>query len=253
MSNITILIPTSPIPSHPSTAILDETISNIRKYTDAKIIIMADGVHPSLEHRAEDYKQYLSSVFDKLDSYGDAQLFIFPDHVHQAIMTKYVLSNIVKTPLILFCEHDTSPIGDIPFDALCRYIENNEMGINYVRFNIFHEILPEHQHLMLDKKPQLHYIKLVGGEEHDKLMLVRTIQYSQRPHIASAKWYLEILKAFFGDKKTMIEDVMHSVVQETYKERGLDIFGLAIYTPEGNQLRSYHSDGRGGDEKIIEA
>jgi hypothetical protein len=44
---------------------------------------------------------------------------------------------------------------------------------------------------------------------------------------------------------------MHSVVQTEYERLGKDTFGLAIYTPEGNQLRSYHSDARGTDEKII--
>jgi len=42
---------------------------------------------------------------------------------------------------------------------------------------------------------------------------------------------------------------MHGVVIEGHKIDGTD-FGLGIYTPEGNQLRSYHSDGRGNDEKI---
>jgi len=41
------------------------------------------------------------------------------------------------------------------------------------------------------------------------------------------------------------------VVQVEYDKRGRDTFGLAIYTPTGNQLRSFHMDGRGDDLKII--
>ena len=62
MSNITVVIPTSPIPSHPSTDILDETIFNTRQYTGARIIIMFDGVHESLAHRKEDYENYKIAV-----------------------------------------------------------------------------------------------------------------------------------------------------------------------------------------------
>lgn len=243
-NQITILIPTSPIPSHPSTAILDETISNLRKYTDAPIIIMEDGVHESLASRTEDYDAYKQAIFEKIESgeYGRCFEINFEHHTHQAEMTKQALKHHVKTPLIMFVEHDTSIIGDVPFKELCDLVElSNE--INYIRFNIFHEVLDVHQYLMLDKVPRI----------YNGVRLVRTIQYSQRPHIAKSNWYRDILFTWFKpQQKTMIEDVMHSVVISKYECLGFDTFGLAIYAPEGNMLRSYHSDGRGDDEKIIE-
>jgi hypothetical protein len=247
-TNLTILIPTSPIPSHPSTDIIDETIHNIRQYTDAKIIIMVDGIHPSLEHRRDDYKKYYMNLLERADSgaYGECWLHSFPEHNHQSMMTRYVLNNIVKTDLVMFCEHDTSPIGDIPFDGLCEFVRSSAT-INQLRFNIFHEILEEHQYLMIDKEPK------VWKTEHGEFRIVRTMQWSQRPHIAKTLWYKNIIEIYFPEKRSMIEDVMHSVVIEDNKLRGHDIFGLAIYAPEGNQLRSYHSDGRKTDEKIIEA
>lgn len=245
-NQISILIPTSPIPSHPSTAILDETISNLRSYTDARIIIMMDGVHQSISHRTEDYENYKKSVIEKIENseYGECFYHDFEWHTHQAKMTETILANskYVSTPLLLFCEHDCSPIGEIPFKLLCNVLEQSR-GINYIRFNIFHEILEEHQYLMLDKQPK-HY---------NGVKLVKTIQWSQRPHIAKVKWYRDLLFTYFKDEKMMIEDRMHSVVVCKFKSLGFDTFGLAIYTPEGNQLRSYHSDGRGDDEKIIEA
>lgn len=244
-NQLSVLIPTSPIPSHPSTAILDETISNIRKYTDAKIIIMFDGIHHSLELRKPDYMEYLHRVSVKIEGkdYGDCGIIVFNEHTHQSAMTKTVLQYEVETPLIMFCEHDTSPIGDIPFQQLCDFVQHDEQ-INYLRFNIFEQTPQEHSYLMLSKKPVI----------KNGVSMVRTIQFSARPHIAKADWYLKILKDCFGiGEKMMIEDRMHSIVQESYKELKKDVFGLAIYAPEGSQLRSYHSDGRGADEKIIEA
>ncbi len=240
---ITVLIPTSPIPSHPSTSIIDETISNIRKYTDAHIIIMIDGIHESLEHRRTDYEVYKNAIIHKTlnGEYGDCRCLPFHTHTHQAKMTREALQ-FVKTPLILFCEHDTSPIGDIPFVKLCEFVLNTP-DVNYIRFNIFHMILPEHRQLMIS-----------DPKEVDGVRFVRTIQWSQRPHIALSDWYRKILKDHFGpEHKTMIEDVMHSVVQCAYHEKEYDTFGLTIYTPEGIQLRSYHSDGRKDDVKIVEA
>lgn len=239
MDKLTILIPTSPIPSHPSTEIIDDAISKIRVYTDAQIIIMFDGVHTSLEHRRSAYKEYLFNVEDNIDvgNYGRCRTLLFNVHEHQARMTRKALES-VSTPLIMFCEHDCAPIGDIPFHHICETVEH-ERTINYMRFNIFDRILEEHNYLMLTSS-----ITSLG------IPYTRTIQYSQRPHIAKTDWYRDILTKYFKpEDKTMIEDVMHGVVIEGHKITGED-FGLAIYTPPGNQLRSYHSDGRGSDEKI---
>lgn len=243
---LTILIPTSPIPSHPSTAILDETIANIRKYTDAKIIIMCDGIHTSMEKRTGDYADYVGKIMvkSKTGIYGECHIMVFTRHTHQSDMTWKILNDMADTPLVMFVEHDTSPVGQIPFDEICEMVLESDT-INNIRFNIFHTILDEHKPLMLDKEPIF----------ERGIRLVRTIQWSQRPHIAKTQWYKDILQKYFIDAdkhKTMIEDVMHSVVQVSYDELKTDIFGLAIYTPEGNQLRSYHSDARGTDEKIIE-
>lgn len=239
MNQLTVLIPTSPIPCHPSTEILDETIANIRKYTESEIIIMTDGVHRSLEHRRKDYNGYIRNIEENIEIgyYGNAKIYFFNEHEHQARMTRRVLES-VDTPLIMFCEHDTSPIGEIPFDSICNMVKFSPI-VNCIRFNIFDRILQEHEYLM------------IGSEVENGIQFQKTIQWSQRPHIAKNGWYKEILKNHFKpEDKTMIEDVMHSVVQDYYTEHGTDGFGLAIYTPPGNQLRSYHSDGRGNDEKI---
>ena len=240
-NQLTILVPTSPIPSHPSTAILNETVSNIRKYTNARIIIMADGVHKSLEIRKEAYQEYLKIVQMKIDAgnYGDCIMRVFSEHSHQSLMTKSVLADLVSTPLVMFCEADTSPIGDIPFQEICDAVQSSDT-INCLRFNIFEQIPKEHEYLML------------GLSDLNGIRITRTIQFSARPHIAKTDWYKEVMGNYFEPyAKSMIEDILHGVIIESYKEHNRDIFGLAIYTPEGNQLRSYHADGRGKDNKII--
>lgn len=244
--NLTILIPTSPIPAHPSTEILTETISNVRKYTEERIIILFDGVHESLEHRREQYEEYKRAVIAAIEAgaYGYCTHIAFDEHTHQAKMTRYAMTYYVDTPLILFCEHDTSPIGDIPFNEICHLVEHDR-SVNYIRFNIFHMILPEHRYLMLGEE-------WATNPNGTVIKYTRTIQWSQRPHVAKSDWYRELLdKHFVREQRTMIEDVMHSIVQDAYHRDGVDM-GLTIYTPDGNQLRSYHSDARGADKKIIE-
>ena len=62
-----------------------------------------------------------------------------------------------------------------------------------------------------------------------------------------------ILEKYFGlDSRTMIEDVMHGVLFNLYKNRGIDGWmehKFSIYAPGGSIQRSYHLDGRGDREK----
>jgi len=236
---ITTLIPTSPIPSHPSTEVLDETIAHIRNYTKDRIIIMFDGVHRTLSHRTEDYEQYRKDVLDNATrgKYGECFCKDFEWHTHQAEMMRLILKEGVDTDLVFFVEHDCYIKGDIPFKEICHLVKKSG-DINYVRFNIFEQIPEEHEYLMLSK------ISL-------PLPLTRTIQFSARPHIAKTKWYQSILFDYFPQgSKEMIEDRLHGVVISKYDTLGFDTFGLAIYTPEGSQLRSFTSDGRKDDPKI---
>ena len=57
--DITVIIPTSVIRSHPSTAIIDETINNIRYHLpDSEIILQIDGIRDEQLHRKKEYDEY---------------------------------------------------------------------------------------------------------------------------------------------------------------------------------------------------
>ena len=60
-----------------------------------------------------------------------------------------------------------------------------------------------------------------------------------------------MLRRYFGaESRTMIEDVMHGVVQRAHVAGGWGMFRLFIYTPPGNIKRSTTSDGRGSEPKF---
>lgn len=242
-SHLTILIPTSPIPLHPSTAVIDDCIGKLREQQeikDCEIIIMMDGVHKNHEAKRENYLKYKDNLTENISAgkYGNCWIRSFTDHTHQANMTLAVLQE-VKTPYVMFVEHDTAPINEIHWEKIFEVMDTYNT-VNYVRFHIFHEFLKEHDYLML------------GMENYNGLPLMRTIQWSQRPHVARKEWYIEILNRYFSGNKTMIEDVMHGICQDKYYAEKKDVFGMFIYAPDGLKLRSYHADGRGEDEKIIE-
>ena len=237
---ITVLVATSPIASHPSTEIIEETIQSVRHHLPgSEIIIMIDGVRPEQEHYRERYTEYTRRLLWLCNTkFKNITPMLFTEHNHQANMTRAALAQVL-TPTVLFMEHDTPLVTDRPieWDEIIDLI--GAKVVDMVRFHYEGRIHPEHEHLMLDKIP----VNLDG------VMLRRTVQWSQRPHLASTEYYRRIIREYFPlDNNTMIEDRMHSVAQSQP-----DVNRLAVYCPtdpDGSIVRSYHLDGRKDDPKF---
>ncbi|HLU95328.1 MAG TPA: hypothetical protein VKZ89_00655 [Thermobifida alba] len=241
--DITVLVSTSPIASHPDTAIIEETIASVRYWLpDAEIIVMCDGVRAEQEHYRPRYEDYLNRLVWLAGTKWNRVLpVIHDDHLHQGELTKRSL-DLVQTPMVLFVEHDTPLVTDCPIDwsALTAAVRSGDAEV----IRLHHEalVLPDHEHLMLDRTP-----RSVHGAP-----LLRTVQWSQRPHLANTGFYRRMLARFFDGRKAMIEDVVHGPVQDDWRQFGLagwDRWRLWMYAPEGNMKRSYHLDGRGDDPK----
>lgn len=229
--DMAVVVPVSPIPSHPDTSILEETISTIRVHTNAPILLTFDGVREEQEDQKANYREFIRKILWKCNfEYENVLPIIFDEHVHQSGMMKVVLANI-SVPYLLYVEQDCplTPDWSIPLDELKKRIASGES--NLIRFH-FESFIPEpHEHLMI-------------GEPSNNLQ--KTIQWSQRPHLASTDYYRSIMASFFTDEsKTFIEDRMHGIIQTNPWEE----HKLHIYHPVGSIKRSYHLDGRAGAEK----
>lgn len=241
VDDITVMVPTSPIPSHPDTKILDETIASIRHHLpDAEIIIQIDGVRKEQEDKTDDYKKYITRVlWNCLHKWERVLPIVFDEHRHQTGMARETL-DLVQTPLLFYCEQDTPLVLDyeIPFDMFSKTLKAGQSDL--IRLHFEAGIPEPHKHLML-------------GVDKNNKELTRTIQWSQRPHLASKAYYKRILNDNFTAKtNSFIEDKMHSVVQSAYNADGLmgwNQHKLHIFTPIGNIKRSYHTDGRAGGKK----
>lgn len=235
---ITVIISSSPIPSHPSPHMIKETIASVRGHLpDCEIFILQDGVRPEQEHMRAAYEKYKQELlFLCRNEYHNVLPIIHDEFLHQAQMTRLALDQI-KTPLLLFMEHDT-PLCDelIEWDGIVKAIESGYT--ESVRFH-HHDtpfIHPEHVDLALDKDRQ----EVCG------IKLVRTKQYSQRPHLASIQFYRNLLSHFSFDCRTFIEDAAATLFYENQNP-----FKLSIYTPEGDTIkRSRDLNGREGGPKF---
>lgn len=245
MNDISVLIPTSPISAHPSTMLIQKCVASVRKHLpDAPIYVMIDGIREEQRHYTERYVDYIRNLVDTVD-FHTVTFVPFIAFTHQAAMTRKTLE-LVKTPLILFMEHDTFFLDDAPidFEGISRVIKSG--ALNMVQFHCQWEpwIIPEHEHLMLDKE-RVYF---------DGVPMVRTWQFSARPHVASADFYRKVLANYFSANcKTFIEDRMHDVVTSTRTTLGDDGWSnwkLAYYAPEGSIRRTWTDDGRGSDPKF---
>jgi hypothetical protein len=237
---ITVVIPTSPIPSHPHTEILEETVASIReRLPTAEIRVVFDGVRPEQEHLRDQYEDYQRRALWLMNFvWHDVVPIRLETHHHQAMATRLALEG-AETPCVLFVEHDTPILGDIPFHELSEAVMTGEA--NLIRLHHESSVLEPHRHLMVDEVPDVaRAVPLLG-----------TMQWSQRPHLASMQFYQGLLTKFFGEQsRTMIEDTMHGVLDYEWNHEGVAAWNrwrTFLYAPPGDMKRSTHLDGRAGE------
>lgn len=230
INDITIVIPTSILPSHPDTRIIDETIASVRAQLPAnEIILQMDGLREERLARKDAYDEYKSKVLWKcMHEWNNVLPIIFDDYSHQTTMMKKTI-DLINTAAILYVEGDAPITPDCPIEwEKCLDMLEYDKA-NTIRFH-FESVIPhEHEHLMF-------------GIDNG---FMKTNQWSQRPHLSTAKYYRDIVLPF-SEEKTFIEDRFHGKVQSDDWE----VHKLWIYHPEGGIKRSYHLDGREGTQKF---
>jgi len=244
---VTAIVTTSPVPRHPETDHIVETISSIRaQLPDAEILVVADGVRPEQEAFADDYQEYLRRLLWLTNfQWPNVCPIVLDEWGHQANAVRAALE-LVRTPLVLFAEHDCPLDGEIDWEGLCRFVASGQA--NAIRFHEDVDVHPDHEGLMLDPPDERWH----GGGSTQPL-LRRTAAWWQRPHLASTRFYRNRVMPFFEpESRTMIEDVMYGIITSDYAdygEAGWWDWRLFVYAPEGSMLRSRHLDSRGDEPK----
>lgn len=251
---ITVLVTTSPTSMSAAAQheMLEATLHSVRaRLPQAHVIVVADGVRDEQEQMRGEYEGFLARlVWSCARDWQNVLPIVLDHHAHQANAARVAMEH-VRTPVVLFVEHDTPLCEQIPFRDLVEVIRSGYA--NVVRLHHEAHVLDPHQHLMLDREPRTIAVGPKPLADMDTVPLLRTVQWSQRPHLASAGFYRQILGSYFGtESRTMIEDVMHGVVQDAWNRHGIagwEQFRLVMYAPPGDMKRSLHLDGRGGDPK----
>ncbi len=231
----TVLITTSPSPKHPETELIEATIISVRYHLPkAEILVLCDGVRPEQENRKAAYSEFVIALENLvLAKYPNVRLVVFPEFQHQAWTIARGLEQ-VKTPLILFTEHDQMLLPQsIPWHDMGLMILQKKA--NLIRFMLEDSIKPEWAFMMLGS------LELNGV----LTLLTKTVQWSQRTHLASADYYRSMIEKHLKPAdRCYLEDRLYGQCDDWEENK------LCIYTPTGKMARIWHSDGRGGEAKF---
>ena len=234
---ITVIIPTSVLPSHPSTAIIDQTIKDIRIHLPtSEIILQIDGLRDEQTHRKVEYNEYKNTILWKcLHEWDNVLPVVFGSLHHQSGMLRETI-DLVRSPLVLYVEGDAplTPDKAIDWNKCIDFILDGKA--NTIRFH--HEnVIP------------VDHLPLIIGEVDEGFL--KTIQWSQRPNLSTKMYYKEVILPTLP-KANFIEDTFHGVVQDDFNVYGMPGWNkhrLWIYHPDGGIQRSYTTDGRAGGKK----
>lgn len=236
-SDITVMIPASPIKSHPSIEIIQQTIESVRsRLPNSRIIITFDGVRKEQSAKEQQYQQHIQRL---LWAYRNTNVYpvVFNEHIHQVGMARKTF-DMIKTPYVVYVEQDTPLVGAIEWAQCKGVIEDGQADL--VRFHFENTIPEPHEQLMH------------GEIDYDGVKFIITSQYSQRPHIMSRAFFERILNTFSEDARTFIEDGFYGIVESAWRNDGMigwQNYRIVIYAPENGLKRSEHLDGRDGEKK----
>jgi hypothetical protein len=240
---LTIIVTASPIPTHPSSEIIDETLESL-KFIDpdksAQIVLAHDHHHPmALPDVQEAYLSYLAKLEKRYS--GDDKVEVVKLN-EWGCLAKNIINAIetVKTPFVLVVQHDFKFLENI--DVLdCIYVMNKNPKVRHIRFNREANFPYVFDH---DPKTRLkHYaeksFELEGNNR--KLTLIKTLGWSDNNHLCRTDYYREIVSPLTQDKKTFPEHPCNLASTPLLHQ----LFGTFVYGEIGKEGVIKHLDGRG--------
>jgi len=242
VNKITVVIPVSPIPSHPSPKIVLATIQSIRQWLpDSPIIVGVDGWRDTGRCTQEAYDEFKLRLTDAYRNDPLVRIKIFDSWGHQSGNLGPILDEI-QTPLMFYLESDWEILADVRWEQISDLILSGEY--NSIKLHPNPRIHPCYEYMMFER---LIYQGGVGRALYldgggPAVGIIRTRQFSANPHLASTEWYRKVYQQYLAGHRDFIENLLHGpVASESWT-----VFKQGILNPlDGDMFRCRHLDGRG--------
>jgi hypothetical protein len=226
MSEFTVIITSSFIPSHPSTKIIDRTLYSLK-------FISADQNFPIiLAHDFSDKKQYIEYLetikdYNKKDS--RISIYIRSDHGHLVGNIRNIIDKI-STRYILVVQHDLPFVRGFEINKIIEDMDE-QLEIKCLRFNKRRNI-----------KVGWDRISNIFGQQIvcKNYTYTRTPAWSDNNHLCTTEYYKDIVLAECKDGTAM----EHTLGQKAKTESGHKKYGPYIFGAYGEENVIKHIDGR---------
>ncbi len=236
MKDITIIIPTTAIPSQPSTEIIERVIASIRAWFPTEPILLCfDGMARhirKIDGREENYNEYIRRCRQLcVDKWVNVKAIVFSRWEHQSGIVRKMLS-IISSKYILFHEHDCAfrlDRSEPRWDTIFKALDSGQT--NLVRLPHWEEgVWPEHDHLT------------TGSFDLDEAKFICTQQFSGWPFITTAVFMHRMITLMPVGYPLFLEVYLYE-----YCMREPEWFKISIYCPGFPNQRFTHLNGRQGD------
>jgi hypothetical protein len=273
MHDLTIIITTSAIPSHPSTDVIDEVIEALVHIKSPNVnitdvYIVCDGYNirgldekPNFKppkitvEKSADYELYISVLEKKYSQY---KIIKRNKRYGFAKNLRYIL-DMVETTYVLVVQHDWVFRKDVDLDKImCAMDKSDE--IKYVNFmsssstNYLNRIFKLKNGFKGHKIDKEQIIK--SNKEKFGIDIVPLMFWYDKPHICRTDYYKSFV---FGQKhydslrdkliqiRSFVEDSLGNVILNNVKKNGLSAhaaYGTYLYYEEPDAEYVSHSNGR---------
>jgi hypothetical protein len=240
---LTIIVTASPIPTHPSLMIIEQTLESLKCIDSSNtvdVILAHDDFHPGSSNEVrQSYNEYLSSLTKKYSSNDRFQIIKLQEW---GCLAGNILNAIkfVKTPYVLIVQHDFKFTEVIDVEN-CIIAMNSFSRIKHIRFNR----QPNYPYVF-DRDPKRrgkHYREETFSHQNlsRDLDLTKTLGWSDNNHLCKTEYYRDVISQLVRNQKTFPEHPCN-LASNTILHR---LFGTYIYGEIGKKGVIEHLDGRG--------
>lgn len=241
-SLLTVVIAASPVPSHPSTALVSETLESLKNCGIDPLtrVIIAHDAMPPFRRDNDDrlaYEKYLAQLRIQLAGRPNIQVLCRSRWGHLNGNLRSAMQ-LVDTPFVLVVQHDFPFVRTIDIAALLSAMEQRS-GIRHIKFS-------KRDHTAsgwdANTSERLEYLQEIAvPTPSGEVRLVRTLGWSDNNHLCRAGYYRDIIFPIAGGLKLGPEEIIDPLVSaQTH-----DVFGTYIFGGLDDPRSIDHRDGRG--------
>lgn len=244
---ISILVVASPIPSHPSTGVIDETLASITRYVAypsgidrLPLVISHDGPSFFSGWKARrDFRGYREGL-ERL--YRDRATLVW--RARKGGLTRNIAQGLrqITTPLVLIVQHDLAFCQEVPLEKVVRvFIQNQD--VKHLRFNLRDndqpgwdgETPPAMTEPIQIRAEFFHQVELLPG-----IPGMQTLGWGDNNHVTRLEYYKDLVFPVVGVRSIPPERAMTPLpTPENHS-----VFGTYVWGGRAQTAVLTHLDGR---------